>query len=334
VNSAERITVSVVSGRNPELVREFLMSLYASTTDEADFHVVVTINGPDEGLRQRVVADASGAGWVERVKVHTNERPLGFAANHNRAVREHRADYYLICNDDVVVLPGAIRSLLTFMRDPNHAHVGVASPLLLNEDRTVQGSTYSFPSPTRVFAAVADLRASRVFRAVSERAARRAGAGRSRSWAHDRTLLVDSVRGAFVLVRNSAIEDAGLMDEIALVGGEEIEWHRRMLDKGWRVAFVHDAAVVHLGSQTVGSDPALRVEFAKGWLNYFQRHGRRTDVLALRTGLAAIYGARYLTSLLSSDEAVRRASMAGFRLTVRWPAIWDEAVSSGRISLT
>ena len=124
------------------------------------------------------------------------------------------------------------------------------------------------------------------------------------------------------------------MDEIALVGGEEIEWHRRMLDKGWRVAFVHDAAVVHLGGQTVGSDPALRIEYAKGWLNYFQRHGRRADVLALRTGLAAIYGARYLASVLSSDDAVRRANKAGFRLTVRWPAIWDEAVRSGRISLT
>ncbi len=331
MTTRERVTVSVVAGRRPELVRDFLLSLYSEAPENTDLFVVVTLNAPDPLCRDAVITDAEAAGWAARLEIRMNEHPLGFAANHNRTMLAHPADFYLICNDDVVVLRGAIDKMLEYVRDPVNERIGVVSPLLLNADRTVQGSTYSFPSPLRSFVAAADLRANRVFGALIDRAARSAAPGRSRSWAHDRTMLVDSVRGAFVLVRHEAVAEAGLMDEIALVGGEDVEWHRRMAEKGWRVAFVHDAAVIHLGGETVSADPALRIEYAKGWLNYFQKHGRAVDVLAIRAGLGMIYGARFVLGLLSAGDT-RRVNRAGLRLSARWPAIWREAVNSGQIS--
>jgi GT2 family glycosyltransferase len=332
--NGERITVSVVSGGDPHVLRDFLRSLYETAPGDASFTVAVTVNQPDGAQANSVRSDAEDAGWSSLVHVRTNDAPRGFAANHNANVRDHSADLYIIANDDIVVLPGALARLLAFMRDPDSAAVGVASPRLLNDDRTVQGATYSFPSPGRVIAAAADLRSNRILGPLIDRAARSAGPGRSRLWAHDRTMLVDSVRGAFMVVRHDAIADVGLMDEISLVGGEELEWHRRMADAGWKVAFVHEAEVVHMGALTVGGNATLRTEYAKGWLNYFQKHGRRADVAVIRLGLGAIYAVRYARGVVTADRSARQTNAAGLRLAARWPSTWRRAVASGDVSVS
>ena len=326
-----RVVISVVAGRDVNMLFAFLESLdEEAKTLAAEVVCVVTANEVGHEDLGRIRAAASSYRGAN-IQVVTNERRRGFAANHNRTMREHPADYYLISNDDVVVRPGAISVLLAYMEDPANARVAVASPQLLNADGSVQGSTYSFPSPTRVLASAAEVRSVGLLRAAIEREARSSGKGRSRFWAHDRTMHVDSVRGAFVLVRASAVADVGPMDEISMVGGEELEWHRRMAERGWKVSFVHNAEVTHFGSQTVSGDATLSVEYVKGWLNFFQKHGRAFDVVMLRFGLAAIYAVRVLWALLSSDRDSRAVSRAGLRLALAWPKIWHAAVSEGRV---
>jgi hypothetical protein len=332
--TGERVTVSVVSGSDPQLVLDFLRSLYEIAPGDVAFAVAVTINRPDTAHGDAVRSDAERAGWSSRVVVRTNDVPRGFATNHNANIRDHPADLYIVANDDIIVLPGALERLLAFMRHADNARVAVASPRLLNEDRTVQGATYSFPSPGRVLAAAADLRSNQVLGSLIDRAARSAGPGRSRLWAHDRTMLVDSVRGAFMVVRHDAIAAVGPMDEISLVGGEELEWHRRMADAGWKIAFVHDAEVVHLGAQTVGGSASLRTEYVKGWLNYFQKHGRPADVAMIRLGLGAVYAARYARAVVTADRSARQTNAAGLRVVTRWPSTWRGAVASGDVSVS
>ncbi len=327
-----RIVVSVVAGSDVSMLLTFLESLdEESKTLAADVMCVVTANAVSEEGLARIHAAANqyrGSG----IQVVANRLRRGFAANHNRTMREHSADYYLISNDDIIVRPRAIGVLLAFMEDPANARVAVASPQLLNADGSVQGSTYSFPSPTRVLASAADLRSVGFLGGAIERVASSSGEGRSRFWAHDRTMHVDSVRGAFVLVRGSAVADVGPMDEISLIGGEELEWHRRMSERGWKVSFVHNAEVIHLGSQTISGDSTVGVEYVKGWLNFFQKHGRAFDMLMLRVGLTLIYAVRTLWAVLSSDRESQATSRAGLRLVLGWPRIWDAAVAEGRVT--
>ncbi len=326
------VVVSVVAGRDVSMLLTFLESLdKEAKTIGADFLCVVTANAvSDEDLARIHAATTRHRG--SSIQVVANERRRGFAANHNSVIREHRADYYLISNDDIIVRPGAIGALLAYMENPANSRVAVASPQLLNVDGSVQGSTYSFPSPSRVLASAADLRSVPLLRNAIEHAARSSGVGRSRLWSHDRTMHVDSVRGAFVLVRGAAVADVGPMDEISMVGGEELEWHRRMAERGWKVSFVHDAEVIHLGSQTISGDSSLSVEYVKGWLNFFQKHGRAFDVLMLRVGLAAIYLVWSLWAFVSSDRESRATSRAGLRLALDWPRVWNAAVSEGRVT--
>ena len=326
-----KVVASVVSGHDEQALLTFVDSLWTNARHLGDdLTSVVIANAPSEGFLERIRSAAKCAP-TGRVDVVVNTVRRGFAANHNQAMTTHDADYYLISNDDVVVLPGALESLIAFMEDPKNGRVAVATPKLLNADGTVQGCTYSFPSILRVFVSAADMRSWSWFRAILSAVGRRRRRGRTRYWDHDSTMFVDSVRGAFVLIRRGAIDDVGLMDEIAAVGGEELEWHRRMADNGWRIAFVHDAAVVHVGEQTVGDDPVLKVEYVKGWLNYFQKHGTALEVLVLRVGLAMIYGFRTVASMLRSDVRAGEAARAGMTTARRWPRIWRGSVEAGLI---
>ena len=46
---------------------------------------------------------------------------------------------------------------------------------------------------------------------------------------------VDAVVGAFMMVRREAILEAGLLDEMFFMYGEDLDWAKRIKDAGWQV---------------------------------------------------------------------------------------------------
>lgn len=336
MSSRPTITASVVSGADREALIAFLGSLWSDARRSGlALTTVAIVNGPDEDLTERVDQLRSEHGWG-RVEIVENTERRGFAANHNASVEMAESDFHLIANDDVIVLDGALEALVAAMESPEGSNVAVACPQLLNPDGTVQGCTYGFPSVLRALISAMDLRET----PVVERAVRLMtrlfpsyARGRTRYWKHDQSAVVDSVRGAFVLVRRAAIDEVGLMDEISLVGGEELEWHRRMAERGWRVALFPSASVIHEGGKTVARESRLKVEYLKGLLNYFQKHGRGADVALLRAGAALAYGLRLLGSLVAGRSASRDVARAGLEVARRWPRIWQEARTAGIVHL-
>lgn len=285
-----RVHVSVVSGADEALIVECLDSVL-DTTSESPFDMTVTavVNDPTSEL---------GAVLRSRfpsITVIENEETKGFAANQNAARAGVTTDYFLLTNDDIVFLPRAIDRAVKYMQSEENARVGVVGPKLLNPDGTLQRSTYGFPTFATAFLDVTGLRSLIPFSGVTQRLAAwlGRGVGRSRFWPHDRTLEVDTFRGAAMLVRAAAVAEVGPMEEVALVGVEETEWHKRFHSAGWTVVFLHDAEVVHYGSRTVGSGARFRGEHAKGLVNFFWKHHSRVfhhafalcvlPVLVLRT---------------------------------------------------
>lgn len=107
------------------------------------------------------------------------------------------------------------------------------------------------------------------------------------------------------------------MDEASLLGGEETEWHKRFWNAGWSVVFLHDAPVVHFGSQTIAVSPTLRVEAVKGLLNYFRKHRSRLAFTTLAGSLAAILAVRGLGYALVARRDMAAAMWRGAGLAAR-----------------
>ena len=154
--------------------------------------VVVTCNTPDPGLASRLRTRYPDA------RVIQNPVQRGFAANHNTVLRSSRARYVWLLNDDLLILPGTIEKVTAFMDRSENARVAAVSPKLLNPDGSLQPSTYSFPSMPQLLLAHSGLRHLRPVEAVVKRVAPviRKAPGSSRYWAHDKTLEVDTLRGA------------------------------------------------------------------------------------------------------------------------------------------
>jgi GT2 family glycosyltransferase len=314
------IDASIVVGANERLIFGCLDSLLSSTRDAAlSLKVTAICNDPAS-----TVADGLTLKYPE-IRVERNAVPRGFAANHNAAIRPTSADYVLVLNDDVVILGNAVEQGLAFLEHPANERVAVLGPRLLNADRSLQPSTYSFPSLPRALFDLAGIRDLVPTSAALFWFARLVGrgGGRSRFWQHDRTCDVDTFRGAFMLVRVAAIREVGLMDETTLAGGEETEWHYRFRQAGWRVVFYPDAEIIHYGRQTTGRDSRIRNEYLKGYLNFFRRHRPRWVFSLFAGSAAAVFLARLPISLLLNDRAGRAQCLRGFRTALRW--LWHGA---------
>ena len=271
------IEFSIVSGSNEEMLFACIDSLAATMKGSRyTWGLTITSNATANGLPARLRAAYPEANIID------NREQRGFAANHNRVIRVSRARYLWLLNDDLLILPDAIRKITEYMDRPENARVAVVSPRLLNPDGSLQPSTYGFPSMPQILLAHSGLRELRVTDAIVKRLApvMRSREGSSRYWAHDQVVDVDTLRGACVAMRMKAVRQVGPMVEIAIVGGEETEWHRRFHEEGWRVVYYPEASVIHYGSQTVrDGQQNLYPEYLKGAL-YFFRTGKGKGALS------------------------------------------------------
>jgi len=308
------VDVSVVTGRRPELVYECLDTLLANRNEGlAQLRLFVTVNDGNPDTASRI------AHRYPQVQVILNDDPRGFAANHNRVLGESDAEYAAILNDDLVFHSTCIETCLSFMMLSENQAVAMVSPKLLNPDGSLQPSTYSFPTILQSAVAKSDVRRTIpdwIMRPASKLLRRRKGS--SRFWKHDETIDVDTFRGACVVARMSAVRAVGLMDEVALVGGEETEWHRRMKDEGWRIVFHPSASVEHVGQQSVGGNPRLRIEYLKGALNYHAKHSSALANLTLRTAFITIFSAQWLGAVLLMRPDDRLRARLGLWTSITW----------------
>jgi hypothetical protein len=188
--------------------------------------LVVVANGPDS--RPQALP--------EGVRVLENDRPLGFSANVNQGIRGTKAEYVVISNPDAVPEPDCVRELVAFA--DVHPRCGVAGPKMINPDGTLQASRRSFPTVGGTIVRRTPLR--KVFP--------------PQRWQRRHYLLdaptgepikVDTMLGAFLLMRRAMLEQIGGWDSGYKLYVEDIDLSYRAMKAGWERWWVPSAVVHH-----------------------------------------------------------------------------------------
>ncbi|MGD2146573.1 MAG: glycosyltransferase, partial [Anaerolineae bacterium] len=208
--------IVVVSYNTRQLLHACLRSVYASQGDFV-FRVCVVDNASADGSPD-MVAEA----FPEAILI-ANEENLGYPAANNQGLRAFGfvdqsgssasataqsaslPSFTLLLNSDTELPADALAAMLAFMAD--HPRAGAAGPRLVRPDGSLDlACRRSFPSPEVSFYRMIGL--SRLF-------PRSRRFGRYNLTYLDPTQVaeVDSVVGAFMLVRKEAILQVGLMDE-------------------------------------------------------------------------------------------------------------------------
>ncbi len=130
--------VSVVSHGHKPLVQALLNDL-AQFSAATVSRVVLTLNQPEEEPQ------APLAGWPFALNIVRNERPLGFGANHNRALSGAAEPFVCVLNPDVQWRGG--EPLGPMVQTAAQAGVGCSYPVQFDEIGSRQDSERALPTP-------------------------------------------------------------------------------------------------------------------------------------------------------------------------------------------
>jgi hypothetical protein len=117
-----RVAVVILAWNGKEFLEKFLPSVAASTY--ANLEIYVADNDSTDGT-----VDYVRENWP-KLKLICLERNEGFAAGYNSALAQVTADYFVLLNQDVEVVPGWIEPVIALMEKDNS--IAAAQPKLMD----------------------------------------------------------------------------------------------------------------------------------------------------------------------------------------------------------
>jgi N-acetylglucosaminyl-diphospho-decaprenol L-rhamnosyltransferase len=260
------------------------------------------------GSREVVVVDQQGDARATIIRKRfaaatliPNPHNTGFAGGVNRGARETTGRYLLVLNPDTVVRPGLIETLTSWL--DAHSDVAVVGPRILNADGSVQPSARRFPDATTGLGG----RMSFLTRVAPDNWLSRRNLAWSRA---SEPIQVDWVSGACMMIRRSAFDAVGGMDERFFLYWEDADLCRRLKTAGYRTMYVPTVSAVHAGAR--GSRHAAArslVAFHRSAFRYYWKHGGVLARLMAPVVLVAL-AARLLMKLAALKRPGRDASIA------------------------
>jgi hypothetical protein len=245
-----------------------LNSIY-NNVGNLTFEVIVVDNAsPDDSARMvaaefpqaKLIASPVNGGFA-----YANNLGLqtaGFAADGTPQPDAPR--YALLLNPDTLLPPTTLANMLQFM--DSRPDIGAAGPKLVRPDGSLDfACRRAFPTPEISFYRMAGL--SKMFPH-----SKKFGRYNMTFADPDELLEVDSVVGAFMLVRREAIAQAGLLDETYFMYGEDLDWAYQIKAHGWKIFYNPAVTVTHVKRAASRTSPKAQIEFYRAMDIFYRKY--------------------------------------------------------------
>lgn len=241
--NAPRVGVVTVAYRSNAVLPDFLDSLDRASAQPLE--LIVVDNLPGEGSLAGEFARRHGGRCVPRP-----DNP-GYGGGMNAGIAELSAsvEWVLLCNPDVVLMPGSIDALLAVTTGDER--IAIVGPAIRNADESLYPSARSVPSLRTgighaLFVTVWQSNPWTT-RYRDERSPN--GEQRDAGW----------LSGACVLVRKNVFEKLGGFDERYFMYFEDVDLGYRAGLAGYRSVYAPQAAVIHTGAHATTTESARMV---------------------------------------------------------------------------
>jgi len=207
------------------------------------------------------------------VKVLRREVNGGFGENNNMGMKIAKGRYVLLLNDDTKIIDKDIFQEMIGWMD-SHPKVGMSTCALSNPDlKNYQGSGGYFPTLGKMVAWMTFLddipgldNLIKPYHPLH-------------SWSpfdknenyFKKPHKQDWLTGAFLLMRKTAMDEAGFFDEDFFLYVEEVELAYRFAKKGWEAWYLPKWKIIHYGMATNGSEKATIFEMQNLKL-FYKKH--------------------------------------------------------------
>ena len=287
-----KLTVVIVSYNVEAYLCQCLLSLRRSL-EGVQAEVFVVDNHSSDGsvlmVRER----------FPEVRLIASNHNLGFARANNAAIRQSDSDYVLLLNPDTFVAEDTIRCSLDFM-DAHPQAGGLGVRMLKDDGSNAQESRRGLPSPAVAFYKMCGLCARYP---------------RSRRFGHyymgylpwDEAAQIEVISGAFCMLRRTALDAVGLLDEDFFMYGEDIDLSYRLLKGGYQNWYFPASILHYKGESTQKSSFRYVHVFYDAMLIFFRKHYANASLLLTLPVKAAIHGRAFIELLRMQVRKARRS---------------------------
>jgi O-antigen biosynthesis protein len=171
------------------------------------------------------------------IRLIANKENMGFSVANNQGIKISEGDYVLLLNPDTLVEEETFKTCVDFL-DSHPKAGGLGVQMIDGKGNFLPESKRGLPTPSVAFYKISGL--SKLF-PKSPTFGRYHLGHLSKDEDHE----IEILSGAFMMLRKSALDEVGLLDEDFFMYGEDIDLSYRLIKGGYTNHYLSRARIIH-----------------------------------------------------------------------------------------
>ena len=261
------MSIILVCWNNKDYLSACLESLYTSDI-HSTFDVIVVDNGSSDGSQTMLHEK------FPDVQLIQNEGNVGLGKASNQGIEATKGRYVLLLNNDTLVNGFSLDALVEFL-DKNPT-AGAVGGKLLNPDGSFQAGYANFSTLLEEF-----LIATHLGELLWD--------GYPSHSDSNSVKPVDWLSSACLLIRRTALDEVGLLDESYFIYGDEADLQYRLKQAGRPIYYLPGIHTIHYGGRSMDRWRRRRMVYRGKMLFYRKNYGPvQTGILRLMLGCLSL----------------------------------------------
>jgi len=292
-----KLSVVIVNYNSAKFLESCLKSLQPAITNIK--HEIIIVDNASTDMSSILISNLP-----KEIRVISNNKNVGFAAANNQAMLQAKGKFILLLNPDTEVGLDSIQTLLKFA-EQSEPEVGAFGPTISNYNGAFQRqSIRSLPTPRSAL--------YRLFPWVGNILGNQPQPYLPYKTAPSQPTKVECLSGSAMMLKASALDEIGLLDENFFMYGEDVDLCKRLIDAGWESWFVPSSPIMHYGGGSSEKHSVRsNINFYLAAQKYYVKHFPNTGIWSLAINTAVIIGIWVKFTLDLAGLLFRRRIQAG-----------------------
>ena len=247
INQSMKLSVIVVNRNECLLLKQALTSL-TNACKITDYEILIVDNHSSDNSLEMLSAN------FPQFEVIANDMEMGIAKASNQALKLATGEYILIVSPDTISVKGSVEKMVSFMDGHTDAG-GLGIRMLSPQGRFLPESVHGLSRPWVTFFKLTGFSKHLSKTRITDR--------NRKDWVEEFQIAeVDILNGACMLLRRSAINQAGMFDERFFMYGHNIDLSYRIRLAGFKNYYFPKAYIINSESRQLS-------KFSWAYIKYF-----------------------------------------------------------------